>query len=53
MTSSENICASNFIQIKQVIFSSIFVDAYIHKTTTNEKRGHGFEREQGGVSGRV
>lgn len=27
-----------YVQIKQVIFRSIFIDAYIHETTINKER---------------
>jgi hypothetical protein len=57
MISPENIYMSNIIHSKQVIFRylEIYVHmyAYMYITMINDKRGHEFERDQGGLYGKA
>lgn len=50
MASHENMHTGNFIQTEQVVFS-IYTYTCIHTMTM--KKGNEFEREQGGVYGRI
>lgn len=54
MLSPENMHDTRNIttQIEHVVFRNIIVHTYIHVIIINEKRGHTFERDQGGVYGR-
>lgn len=53
--SPESIHTNNIIWAQRVIFGNIYVytNKYIHAKTIYEQRGHGFERDQEGVYGRV
>lgn len=53
MFSSENIHTRNIIHTEHVVLRNTYVHTYMHKIIINEKRGHEFEREHGGISGWV
>lgn len=55
MVNLENMHISKIIWNQLVIFRNIFAyrNTYMHTITINEKRGHGFAEERGGVFDRV
>lgn len=53
MISPESIHAGNIIRTQQGIISNIYSITYIHSTEMIEKRDHEFERQHGGIYGRI
>lgn len=50
--SPENVYTSDIRQTEKSIFIYLGIHVYLHMCI-NKKRGHKFEREQGGIDGRV